>query len=279
MNSLLIDTLPHRLEALLQAPDNPLVCVVGLGCQGERFARQIAALRKDMHRPAYRVIGLADPGQQALLARFDQAPASLSSESSNLLATSDPMVLRQAETILLELNALAPAQWIMQCRQMGRRMAPDALLIVIGSLPPGNCESTLLPPLQAAFAERGLSETPLLALLTPQPGHWFLAGNTPLAAQRARDFLTRLQPADTQLQQLASLKSLEMLGTLFSTYRTLSTALQQDWRALATAHGLALEPLLAFLPWQMPPGQAAGTLLPLPPELQRWQNLLTSVRP
>ncbi|MBF2055068.1 MAG: hypothetical protein IGS03_16590 [Candidatus Sericytochromatia bacterium] len=278
MNSLLIDALPHRLEALLQAPDTPLICMVGPGCQGERLARQIADLRQKNATPAYRVIALADPAQQALLNRLNQGSlaASSAAETPNLLATSDPMVLRQAECILLDLSTLPPAKWPAQCRQIARRMAPEALLILIGSLPPGSCENTLLPLLQAAFAERGLSESPLLALLTPQPGTWFLAGSSPLAAQRARDFLSRLQPAETLMQQVSQLKSLEMLSTLFSTYRALSTALQQDWRSLATAHGMALEPLLAFLPWQMPPAQLEA-LPALPVELQHWEQILQRV--
>lgn len=278
MNSLLIDALPHRLEVLLQAPETPLICVVGLGCQGEQLARQIAALRQESAAPAYRVVGLVDPGQQALLDRLNQdALMTSATPPPNLLATSDPMVLRQAECILLDLSALPPARWREHYRQIARRMAPEALLLLVGSLPPGSCENSLQPLLQSAFTERGLTEAPLLALLTPQPGTWFLAGNSPLAAQRAREFVTRLQPAETLLQQVSPLKSLEMLGTLFSTYRTLSTALQQDWRSLATAHSIKLEPLLAFLPWQMPPGQASK-LSALPPELQHWEQVLQPAR-
>lgn len=225
MNSLLLDTLPDRLHALLCVSSPPLVCVLGLGTVGLSLAVQIAQLTRSGSQAAWRVIALEDPSQQARMAGVNQGQLPVSERYSerlradldtavlrrqNLLATSDPMVLRQAAVIVLDLTTLQ-RRLPTVLEQIAHRMNPHSLLILVGAQESGISVHTILLQLQET-----LQKTPELAWLNLQAQQWLFSANTPWAKEQAQAFLSQIHPDGIEMQLMPTLEDVASLSQTFS---------------------------------------------------------------
>lgn len=138
-------------------------------------------------------------------------------------------------------------------RTIGRRMRPDALVMVETTVPVGTCETVVLPILREERARRGVASDVLLAhayeRVMPGPNYlksirayWrTFAGVDAASATRARQFLsTIIETEQTPLWQAAQPTSSELAKLLENSYRATTIAFAHEWTLLAEQIGVNL---------------------------------------
>jgi len=262
----------------------PVVCVQGLGFVGAAMATALAAARDDNGTPCFNVVGIdldTARGRHAVAAladgRFpfavaDAALAAATAEAAsvgNLAATSDPAAYALAEVIVVDVNldlpvnadpisAEVPHLDLGNFRDaiftLGRWMAPDALVVIETTVPPGTCSQVVAPQLEAALRDRGLPSArfrlahsyervmPGADYLDSIVNYWRVyAGHTPAAADACAAFLSRVvNVARYPLCRLSSTTASETAKVLENSYRAVNIAFMEEWGRFAEAVGVDL---------------------------------------
>lgn len=265
------------------AAGRKVVVVQGLGFVGSAVAAVIAAARTAGDEPPYSVIGvdLATPGSYWKIARLNEGRAPIASPdaefdqlvaegvrvSKNLCATSSEHAYELAHVIVVDVQldvvdrAVESAADIQlrlsgleaAIRVIGRRMRPDALVLVETTVPFGACERLILPVLREERERRGLTAPLLLAhayeRVMPGPRYigsirkfWrTFAGIDEPSAQRAREFLDSfIDTAAFPLRELVDPTASEMAKILENSYRAANIAFIHEWTLLAERTGVNL---------------------------------------
>lgn len=266
-----------------RAAGRRVVVVQGLGFVGSAVAAAVAAARDAVGQPLYFVIGVDLPTPSAYWkigklnegcapiaspdAEFDRLVALGVGEAGNLCATSDERAYELAEAIVIDVHldvldrAVASAAEIevniagleAAVRVVGRRMRPEALVLVETTVPFGACERVILPALRREREQRGLVEPLLLAHAYERvmPGPRYLdsirrfwrtfSGIDEPSAARARVFLDSfIDTAAFPLCELEDPVASEMAKILENSYRAANIAFIHEWTLLAERAGVNL---------------------------------------
>lgn len=188
-----------------------------------------------------------------------EAAAARVFQEGRLRATSDAAALDDAEVIVVDIGldldgkggrpSFRRAPFEAAITTVGDHAAPDALILLESTVPPGTCERIVGPLLKARFAARGLAGAePRLAYCYERvmPGTRYLrsitdiwrvyAGATPEVADAAEAFLSSfIDTAAKPLTRLDSLRAAETAKVLENTYRAVNIALIDEWERFARA--------------------------------------------
>jgi nucleotide sugar dehydrogenase len=195
--------------------------------------------------------------------KLEQAVA-LARESGNLAATDDENVYAMASVILIDVNfdldrssetprfAMEPFRAALA--SIGKRMRPNALVIVETTVPPGTCAKVVAPELADHLRQRGLPDDQFLlahAYERVMPGDSYFdsivnfwrvySGHTPEAADACESFLADLVNVDEYpLRRLESTTASETAKVLENSYRAVTIALMEEWGRFAELAGIDL---------------------------------------
>jgi len=261
----------------------PVVVVQGVGFVGAAMAVAAAAARDGAGRPRYSVIGVDLPSASSFWkpCRANEGVPPVETTDAELARAHRDAVLGEgnlrfswvedayalAEIVVVDVNLdvvkrgdgapdvdLRPFERAI--RAVGRRMRPDALVLVESTVPPGTCARVVGPALREELQHRGVAThagIPYLAhsyeRVMPGPGYFgsitrmwrVYAANTAAAADRAARFLSDV--IDTERYPLARLQdttSSELAKVLENSYRTVNIALVHEWTRLAERAGVDL---------------------------------------
>lgn len=266
-----------------RAAGRKVVVVQGLGFVGSAVAAVIAAARTPAGEPAYFVIGvdLATEGSYWKIARVNEGRAPIASpdaefdrliaegvrECGNLCATSAERTYELADVVVVDVQldvvdrAVESAADIQlrlsgleaAIRVIGRRMRPEALVLVETTVPFGACERLILPVLREERERRGVAEPLLLAHAYERvmPGPRYInsirkfwrtyAGIDERSAQAARAFLDSfIDTANFPPRELGDPTASEMAKILENSYRAANIAFIHEWTLLAERTGVNL---------------------------------------
>ncbi len=255
----------------------------GLGFVGAAVAAVIASARNAAGDPAYFVIGtdLATPGGYWKIAKINRGEVPIASPdpvlthhtrdavltTRNLEATSAEEAYGVADVIVMDLPldiadrfAASPEELDVRLepferalRSIGRRMRPDALVLLETTVPIGTTEKIALPLLRAERSARGIHEPPLLAhayeRVTPGPKYvdsirsfWrTFSGIDQRSAAAAREFLgSFIEIQRYPLWELHDTNASEMAKVLENSYRSVNIAFIYEWALLAERIGVNL---------------------------------------
>lgn len=267
------------LERWAARAGRPVVVVQGVGFVGAAMAVAVAAARDGAGRPRYSVIGVDLPRPQSFwkccranegVPPVDSTDAELAEahreavlERGNLRFTWVEEAYALAEVVVVDVNLdvrkdacgahVELGGFEAAIRAVGRRMRPEALVLVESTVPPGTCTRVVEPALREALRARGVDAKPLVAhsyeRVMPGPGYFasitrmfrVYAANGDAAAQRAARFLAHVvDTARFPLSRLADTTSSELAKLLENSYRTVNIALIHEWTRLAEAAGVDL---------------------------------------
>jgi nucleotide sugar dehydrogenase len=138
-------------------------------------------------------------------------------------------------------------------RIIGRRMQPEALVLIETTVPVGACRSTVLPILLEERARRGIYSLPYLAhsyeRVMPGPHYvdsirryWrVVAGIDEESTMRAREFLASfIDTGAFELRCLEDTTASEMAKLIENSYRATNIAFIHEWTLLAEQTGVNL---------------------------------------
>jgi UDP-N-acetyl-D-glucosamine dehydrogenase len=256
--------------------------VQGLGFVGAAVAAALASATDASGDPLYFVIGvdLATPesywkvekvnaglppivSSDPELARLTHAAVH---ESRNLHATTCDEAYSLADVVVVDIQLDAAGHdprsgirvdlepFTEAIRTIGRRMQPDALVLVETTVPVGTCERVVLPVLRAERLARGIDTAPLLAHAYERvmPGAGYIdsirayprvfAGVDERSSAAAREFLATFvrTPDGNGLWQLDAPISSELAKLLENSYRATNIAFIHEWTVLAEEIGVNL---------------------------------------
>jgi UDP-N-acetyl-D-glucosamine dehydrogenase len=267
-----------------QAQGRRVVVVQGLGFVGAAVAAVIATATDEQGRPLYFVIGVDLPTPasfwkvgkiRAGVPPIDSIDAQLAGlmhkavhDYRNLHATTCEEAYELADVIIVDvqLDATPPPirggeisveleGFVAAVRTIGRRMQPDALVLVETTVPVGTCESIVLPALREERRARGINSPPRVAHAYERvmPGAQYVnsirayprvfSGIDQASSQAARAFLsTYVQPANGRnpLWELDSPTDSELAKLLENSYRATNIAFIHEWTLLAESIGINL---------------------------------------
>lgn len=276
----------ERLSADAQrarAEGRQVVAVQGLGFVGVAVAACVAAARDEAGRPRCFVIGVDLPtpasywrvrrvaeGTSPMTAPDPDLPALLRDGAlvtGNLRATTCEEAYGLADVIIVDVPLHVPDRVSTEpaglaidqrsfeeaLRAVGRRMRPDALVLMETTVPAGFCEQVAAPLLQEERMRRGI-ETPLLLAYAPErvmPGPRYVesirrfwrafAGIDRASTARARAFLSSfIDTTSHPLSELADPTSAELVKLLENSYRAANIAFIHEWTLLAEQLGVNL---------------------------------------
>lgn len=253
------------------------VVVMGLGFVGAAMAVAIAAAKKPDGTARFHVIGLDLPTEEGRRRAdsiaggafpFGCQDNSLISETAaaarrgNLVAATDPAVIGDAAVVVVDVNldvdiaAAAPsvdyAAFRRAIAQIGAHAAPDTLVVVETTVPPGTCERIVVPELARALERRGMDPGQVFVAHSFErvmPGADYLdsirnywrvyAGIDDGAAEKCREFLEAI--IDTErypLCRLASTTASELAKVVENSYRAVNIAFVEEWSRLAERIGV-----------------------------------------
>jgi nucleotide sugar dehydrogenase len=257
----------------------PVVVVQGAGFVGAAMAVAVAAARDAAGRSRYRVVGvdLPHPASFWKCARANEGVPPVRCDDPELAAAHREAVLGEgnlrftwvdeayalADVVVVDVNLDVRKEpggaqveldaFEAAIRAVGRRMRPDALVLVESTVPPGTCARVVEPALREELCSRGLDASPLVAhsyeRVMPGPAYFasiarmwrVYSGSTEAAAARAAEVLSPV--VDTQRYPLTRLPDpthSEMAKLLENSYRTVNIALIHEWTRLAEAAGVDL---------------------------------------
>jgi UDP-N-acetyl-D-glucosamine dehydrogenase len=270
-------------EIKLRAGQRPVVVVQGLGFVGAAVAAAVADATGIDAQPRWFVIGvdMASAGGWWKILRINEGKAPIQApdpefdrlvrrgalERGNLCATASEEAYDLAEVIVVDVqldvtDRLVQAPSAIQLdlrgfetalRTVGRRMRPDALVLVETTVPVGACEKVALPILLEERARRGIKAPVRLAHAYERvmPGPRYIdsirhfwrsyAGIDEASAERARAFLSSFIQTDKYaLWPLADTASSELGKVLENSYRAANIAFVHEWTLFAEKAGINL---------------------------------------
>jgi UDP-N-acetyl-D-glucosamine dehydrogenase len=260
-----------------------VVVVQGLGFVGSAAAAVIADATDQAGRYPYFVIGvdLATPASYWKVAKvaagtppvasadpkLAHLTASAVHDVGNLWATTCEDAYSLADLILVDvqLDALRAEgddreigvemePFVAAIRAIGKRMRPEALVLVETTVPVGTCERVVLPVLREERLARGVEEPVLLAHAYERvmPGPRYVesirayprtfAGVDERSSRAAREFLSSIirTPDGDGLRELDTPASSELAKLLENSYRATNIAFIHEWTLLAEDIGVNL---------------------------------------
>lgn len=261
----------------------PVVVVQGLGFVGSAVAAVLADASDADGQPRWFVIGvdLASVASWWKVARINEGRVPIQApdpefdrlvrrgalERGNLCATASEEAYELAEVIVVDVQldvcdrlAQAPSDIRLDLRgfeaairTVGRRMRPDALVLVETTVPIGTCEKIVLPILQDERARRGIHAPVRLAHAYERvmPGPRYIesiccfwrtyAGVDETSTDRARVFLSSfIQTDEFAAWPLADTASSELGKVLENSYRAANIAFIHEWTLFAEKAGINL---------------------------------------
>ncbi len=273
----------ERRAAGYRSQGRKIAVVQGLGFVGSAVAAVIAGARDLTGRDAYFVIGtdLATPGGYWKVAKINEGNVPISSPdpaltqlihdavrtTRNLEATTSEEAYGLADIIVVDLPLDVADRFVetadevdirlgpfeQAIRAIGRRMRPDALVLVETTVPIGTCRRIALPLLEAERTARGIKEPLRLAhayeRVTPGPKYvdsirtfWrTFSGIDKASAEAAREFLSSfIDTARYPLWELGDTNASEMAKVLENSYRSVNIAFIHEWTLLAERIGVNL---------------------------------------
>jgi nucleotide sugar dehydrogenase len=272
-----------RKQALAhQAAGRRIVVVQGLGFVGAAVAAVVAGARNSAGDPLNVVIGVDRPeadsywkvaalnAGRAPIASPDPALAGLIAEGvacHSLFATTCEDAYEIANVIIVDVHLDAAnrvggaetdidvglASFRSAVQTVGRRMSPDALVLIETTVPVGACTEIAEPILREERRRRGITAPLQLAhayeRVMPGPryvdsirAYWrSYAGIDDSSAQAARAFLSTFIDTDVApLWELPDTTSSELGKLLENSYRSLNIAFMYEWTLLAESLGANL---------------------------------------
>lgn len=260
-----------------------VVVVQGLGFVGAAVAAAIADATTATGEPRWFVIGVdlptpagwwkvakinaGKPPVQAPDPEFEKLVCRAVLDRANLCATGSEEAYELAEVIVVDVQLdvvdrviEVPAQIKLNLgafenaiRSIGRRMRPDALVLIETTVPVGACEKIVLPILRAERSKRGITAPVRLAhayeRVMPGPNYissirrfWrTYSGVDPESARLAREFLsTFIDITNYPLWELENTTASELAKLLENSYRAANIALIYEWTLLAERIGVNL---------------------------------------
>jgi UDP-N-acetyl-D-glucosamine dehydrogenase len=261
-----------------------VVVVQGLGFVGAAVAAVIASATDDHGNHLYFVIGVDLPTAESYwkvekinaglppIVSTDIELASLTrtvvKESRNLRATTCEEAYSIADIIVIDVHLDAEGHapdsrfgihvdlepFASAIRTVGRRMRPDALVLIETTVPVGTFDRVVLPSLREERRARGI-DTPVLlahAYERVMPGARYVssirayprafAGADERSTAAAREFLSTFidTPDGDGLWQLENPVSSELAKVLENSYRAMNIAFIHEWTMLAEEIGVNL---------------------------------------
>ena len=255
----------------------PLVCVQGLGFVGAAMSVAVAQAMDSDGKKIFDVLGVDLPTTQgkarAEAIRSGNFPFSSGDEKleretkachedGNLSATTESSAFALADIVVIDVNLdvdfseTPPVavfdNYVRAISTVGRFVAPNALIIVETTVPPGTCERIVLPALQRTFKNRGLNPKKILLAhsyerVMPGPGYldsivnyWRVyAGICEDAADLCETFLEKIIDTDNfPLRRLSSTTASETAKIMENTYRAANIALIDEWGVFAENIGV-----------------------------------------
>jgi len=260
-----------------------VVVVQGLGFVGAAVASVVADARDGGGEPLYFVVGLelpnADGHRKIASVNAGRTPVispdselsrltyRASVERGNLCATTDERALGLADVILVDVqldvahpDSANPEEvradmtgFERAIRSIGRRMQPDALVMIETTVPIGACEKIVKPILDEERSARSITAPLLLAhayeRVMPGPRYvdsirrfWrSFSGIDEESTRRAREFLESFIKTDEYpLHELAAPAASELAKLLENSYRAINIAFIYEWTLLAEQTGVNL---------------------------------------
>ena len=265
------------------ADGRKIVVVQGLGFVGAAVAAVVASARDPETTPSYFVIGVdvPTPGGYWKIAKLNAGTAPISSPDAeldrlthagvclqgNLAATSSEEAYSLADVIIVDLPLDVEDRFVNNTKEVdirlapfkqalhviGRRMRPDALVIVETTVPIGFCERIVRPLLQAERELRDIPEPVLLAHAYERvmPGSKYVdsirnfwrtfSGVDQPSTAAARTFLSSIiNVGEYPLWDLQDTNASEMAKLIENSYRSVNIAFIHEWTILAERTGVNL---------------------------------------
>jgi UDP-N-acetyl-D-glucosamine dehydrogenase len=250
----------------------PVICVQGLGFVGIAMAVAVANARDSAGNYCFDVIGVDLPTKEGIeriasinrgVFPFDTTDEKMKEafgrcfKDGVLLAVSDPAVFSLASVTLVSINLdlqrgpdnpqVDMTGFKKAIMTLGSQMPVDSLIIVETTVPPGTCEKVVVPEVQTALKKREMPPDSILIAHSYErvmPGDHYLdsiinfwrvyAGNTEVAADRCRDFLSKvINVRDFPLTRLSSMTASETGKILENSYRAVNIAFMEEWGRFA----------------------------------------------
>ena len=252
--------------------------VQGLGFVGSAMAIACAMAKGQDGRLAFNVVGVDLPTEQGLRRinsinagefpfetndQFLIEAAMQVNLAGNLTATANEEVYGLADVVIVDIHldvdqssdVLAKVNFgafKSAIRSFASRIAPNTLVIIETTVPPGTCELVVAPILKECMLARGLDPESILLAHSYErvmPGDHYLdsirnfwrvyAGHTKSAGEACHQFLS--QVIDTKsfpLTQLRSTTESELAKILENAYRAVNIAFVDEWSRLAEKIGV-----------------------------------------
>ncbi|WP_207485307.1 nucleotide sugar dehydrogenase [Arenibaculum pallidiluteum] len=274
------DVLPRSADrSRTPVSGTPVVCVQGLGFVGAAMAAAVASARGEDGRPAYAVIGVDLPTEDGRsriaamnrgafpFATTDEelkARIAAAHEAGNLSACDDPAAFASASVILVDVPLdverhrdvprLALRPFLAALATVGAHMAPDALVIIETTVPPGTTERVAAPILREELSRRGLPTDRMRlahAYERLMPGDRYydsvvnmprvFAGIDARSAEACEAFLATVIDVERHpLTRLSGTTASEVGKVLENTFRAVTIALMDEWGGFAERTGVDL---------------------------------------
>ena len=276
----------NRIEALVQqarSEHKEIVVVMGLGFVGAVMAAIVADTKDAEGKNSKFVIGCQRPSPRSFwkipLINRGEAPVKAEDpevdvlirrcvvEDKTLVATYNSDVLQFADCVVVDVQCdfakkemgnmksgeadMAALEDTM--RTIGDKIQPDCLVLIETTVAPGTTEFVAWPILKKAFANRGLSEIPLLAhsFERVMPGKQYVAsirdfwrvcsGCEPIARARVEKFLHEvLNTKDFPLTVMDRPIESETTKIVENSYRATILAYLNEWSLFAERNGVDL---------------------------------------
>lgn len=183
--------------------------------------------------------------------------------AGNLAATTDAKMFGRAAVVIVDIpfdvvylekkpqNNLMSAleNFRIGIQTIGKHIRSGALLLIETTVPPGACEKMVVPEIEASLQNRGLPKDSVHVAYSYErvmPGPQYLnsivnfwrvyAGYTPEAADRCRDFLSKIINTEKYpLTRLNSMRAAETCKIIENSYRATTIAMMEEWRHFAEA--------------------------------------------
>lgn len=253
----------------------PLVCVQGLGFVGLAVATVIANAKNEEGETYYDVVGLDLPNRDEFYNKinkgilpFECEDQSFSKEiyqativEKNLQVTSDLSSLRICHFVICDVNfdieknnlTILDQSYKKAIKTLGENIAPECLILIESTVPPGYCKKIIEPLLVEEFKKRGITSAPLLchSYERVMPGkdylnsirkfHRTLSADNPSALSRGKEFLeTFVNTKEFPLKIENQTEATELAKILENSYRAMNIAFIYEWTLLAEKMGINL---------------------------------------
>jgi UDP-N-acetyl-D-glucosamine dehydrogenase len=311
-----------RLEAFVAryaGSETTVVAVQGLGFVGAGMAAALAEARTPSGAPRFAVIGVDLPDEanywKIARVRDGQPPVRCddarmrqayqrAAERGNLTATFSERAYAGADVVVVDVNLdiVKPASgtgaprfsydpFLAAVGTVARVIAPETLVGIETTVPPGTTAKVVRPLFARTFEERRIDPARLRLAHSYErvmPGPGYLASITDFyrvyagidgpSSRRARAFFESfINTAEFPLSELASPTASEMAKVLENAFRATNIAFMQEWTEFAEAAGVDLFSVIGAIRARpthrniMAPGfGVGGYCLPKDPLLADW---------